>query len=116
MCVGGAEVGGGNCAHFTDGKTEAQKNEVICLGPHTAMLDTDPARALNHCCTQCLSLRRHVIWRRWGVGLEATVTGGDRSQAKEGAKLGRGEGVHVMLQCGIEVGPTWPCCVTMFSP
>ena len=26
------------------------------------------------------------------MGLEATVTGGDRSQAKEGAKLGRGEG------------------------
>ena len=57
-----------------------------------------------------------MIWRRWGVGLEATVTGGDRSQATEEARLGRGEGVHVMLQCGIEAGATWPCCITMFSP
>lgn len=32
------------------------------------------------------------------------------------ASWGGENGVHVTLQCGIEVGPAWPCCVSTFSP
>lgn len=55
-----ALLSGVDYAHFTDGKTEAQKSHITCLGSHSqkseVRLDADPVCALNHCPTRPLSM------------------------------------------------------------